>query len=577
MLRIVRADLQQVRAVGESTRVAGANWLGPALVAASLTALLFLPYFLACQTARPGAVFTGLIMNPEDSQSYFAKMLQGYDGAWRYRIPFTPEAHEPAFVGGFYLALGHAARVTGMSLEAIWHLARGLAGFGLFVVAYGFIASFLQRHGERWLAYLLAVTGSGLGWLLFLLGQPYWLDTFPVDFRMPEAHLFFTAMTFPHVAVGSLLLLLSFRWLARGLNLQAPSWRHGLAAGGANLLLAIVYPFLIYLVLLGSALYLGLQLARERRDRWAAQLRGILAPGLLAFVPPAPLVLTYAWVLRTNPVYRAWDAQAGTPSPPWPHYLLAYAPYLLLGALALWQARRPAGTVSGDADSGEWLILWAWLLAVALLVYAPLPAQRRFVQGAQVPLAMVATVGWTRVALPWLAQRRLVQRLAARPRYSVAGLQRLATVLLVVLLALSNVYVFASVSFSNVVQQPDLLFRTTAEMDAVRWLREQGERGGVVLGSYQTGNLVAARAGNPVFIGHWAETVDFAEKEELVARFFDAATADSWRQEMLADYDVRYVWWGPREQALGDFRADESKYLRPVYENQVVILAVASE
>jgi hypothetical protein len=60
-----------------------------------------------------------------------------------------------------------------------------------------------------------------------LLGQPYWLDTFPVDFRMPEAHLFFTAMTFPHVAVGSLLLLLSFRWLARGLNLQAPSWRQG--------------------------------------------------------------------------------------------------------------------------------------------------------------------------------------------------------------------------------------------------------------------------------------------------------------------------------------------------------------
>jgi hypothetical protein len=304
--------------------------------------------------------------------------------------------------------------------------------------------------------------------------------------------------------------------------------------------------------------------------------KGILAPGLLAFLPPAPLVLYYAWVLRTNPVFRAWDAQAGTPSPPWPHYCWLTRRTC---CSARWRSGRPGASGYGDddADSGEWLILWAWLLAVALLVYAPLPAQRRFVQGAQVPLAIVATVGWVRVVLPWLAQRRLVQRLARRPRYSVAGLQRLATVLLVVLLALSNLYVFASVSFSNVVQQPDLLFRTTEEMAAVRWLREQGERGGVVLGSYQTGNLVAARAGNPVFIGHWAETVDFAEKEELVARFFDAATADSWRQELLADYGVRYVWWGPREQELGAFRPEEAAYLQLARDGQIQLYEVATE
>ena len=41
------------------------------------------------------------------------------------------------------------------------------------------------------------ILGSGLGWVLFLFGQTYWLGAFPVDFKMPEAHLFFSAMTLP--------------------------------------------------------------------------------------------------------------------------------------------------------------------------------------------------------------------------------------------------------------------------------------------------------------------------------------------------------------------------------------------
>lgn len=535
----------------------------------TLILLLFLPYALGYLAARPGLTFTGLLMNPEDSHTYFAKMLQGYDGAWRYRIPFTPETHEPAFVGGFYLMLGHLARIMGLSLETIWHLARLVASLLLFLAAYAFITSFVPNRGQQRLAYLLALTGSGLGWLLFLLGQPYWLETFPVDFRMPEAHLFFTALTFPHVAVGSVLLLLSFWSMAHAFSLAAPLWRYGLAAGVANLLLSIVYPFLIYLVLLGAAVYVVLQLFAGAPVRWR-QLQSALLPGLLAFLPPAPLVLYYAYVLRTNPVFRAWDAQAGTPSPPWPHYLLAYAPYLFLGALALIRYRSEQG---GNRDRRR-LILWAWLLAVALLIYAPLPAQRRFVQGAQVPLSILAAAGWAHVALPWLARRRLVATLARRPRYSMAGLLRLATVCLVVLLALSNLYVLASVCVSSVVQQPDPLFRPTTEMEAARWLRTAGERGAVLLGSYQTGNLVAARAGNPVLLGHWAETVDYEEKEALVRRFFAAGTGNGWRRDLLVQYGVHYVWWGPREQALGTFAPDEAPYLQLVYADGVAIYEV---
>jgi uncharacterized membrane protein len=96
----------------------------------------------------------------------------------------------------------------------------------------------------------------------------------------------------------------------------------------------------------------------------------------------------------------------------------------------------------------------------------------------------------------------------------------------------------------------------------------------VVLGAYQTGNWVAARAGNRVVLGHWAETVAVGEKETAVSQFFAVATADSWRQALLRRYGIRYVWHGPREQALGTFNPATAPYLHPVYRNDTITLYV---
>ncbi|MCA9972968.1 MAG: hypothetical protein KC425_22275, partial [Anaerolineales bacterium] len=99
-----------------------------------LTCLMALPYAVAYLAAPADLAFTGLIMNPEDSQTYFAKILQGFDGAWQYTIPFTPEPHAPALVGIFYVWLGRLARLLGLAPIVIWHAARVVAQLILFGV-----------------------------------------------------------------------------------------------------------------------------------------------------------------------------------------------------------------------------------------------------------------------------------------------------------------------------------------------------------------------------------------------------------------------------------------------------------
>ncbi len=535
-------------------KVTRSEWLWALAVSTLLVAILSLPYLLGHTLARPGTFFTGLVMNPEDSQSYFAKMLQGFNGQWQYTIPFTPEPHRPAFIGGFYLALGQLARFLGLTLVQIWHLARAITGLFLFLVTFGFIARFLQKPRWRWTAFLLATVGSGLGWLLLVFNQTQWLGGFLVDFRMPESHLFFIALTYPHVAAGTGLLLLIYWFYLRGLDATRRAWRYALVAGLANLILAIVYPFLIYLVAATIGLHWLYLVMRARRFLWPEA-----AALLLMFAIPLPLYLYYAYTYQVNDVYRAWAEQAGTLSPPWPHYLIAYGLLLVPALLPLF---RKTGRRALDTAT---IFLWLWIVAAAVLLYAPMGQQRRFVQGLQVPLAILATVGLRDVVIPSLASTRAFQRLAARPRYSADGLATLFLFAFVAFSAISSLYLLADASAMTAIVQPYPFFRTEEEAAAIDWLRDNANPSGVVLATYETGNYVAAHAGSPVVIGHWAETVNWGQRLADSSAFYGVAVEDDWRREFLQANNVRYVWHGPLERAYGAYDPGQSSFLEPLY------------
>ncbi len=530
------------------------EWLIALVIAAAVVAVLTIPYWLGYGLARPGMVYNGLVMNAEDSQSYFAKMLQGYDGHWLYTIPFTPEPHQPAFLGGFYLALGHLARWLAVPLAFIWHASRAIAGLILFMTTFSFVATFLPQGDMRWTAYLLSVLGSGLGWLLFALNQTEWLGAFPVDFKMPEAHLFFTGLTFPHVALGTALIMLSFWLILRGFQGGRKAWLFGLMAGLTNLLLGIVYPFLIYLIVATVGLYWLFLCLRVKEILWSRA--GV---AILAFILPAPLFLYYAYIQQVNEVFRAWADQATTLSPPWPHYLVAFGLLFLLALLPVIRRNKP----HGEADTA---FLWAWIICAALLLYAPLNPQRRYVQGLQVPLSILATMGIFQVVLPWVEGSRLFRWLVARPRYSDRGLRNFLLFAFLVFMSLSNLYLLADVSFTAGFRQPYPFFRSRDEVVAVDWLRANSDRSAVVMAAYQTGNFLAARAGNPVVLGHWAETMHWTDRMVDAQRFYSAQTMDSWRRDFLRQQNVKYVWYGPQERFLGDFSPGEVDYLTPVYQ-----------
>jgi hypothetical protein len=219
---------------------------------------------------------------------------------------------------------------------------------------------FLKDSLGRWVAYLLAIFGSGLGWLLFVMNQPNWLGETPVDFKMPEAHIFFTALTFPHVAIGVALVLLSFRFYLRALDRKNNVWLDASLAGSANLALAIVYPFMIYPVFLACLLFLLYRIIISRR--MLAREAIVLAT---CFIIPAPLLLYYALTLATNQ-FSAPGAQS--------QFVAATTCCLRLMVQSFCHPH------AGHTE----LVFVVLVIAVALLAYAPL-TRRAICRGCPCP------------------------------------------------------------------------------------------------------------------------------------------------------------------------------------------------
>lgn len=545
-------------------RIERSEWVIAGTIALSLTMVLQVPYVLGYLTANPGTEYSGLLVNLSDVTYYVAIHL-GIQGEWLYRIRFTGEPHAGAFLYTFYLALGHLARVLNMDAVLMWHVSRAVLSFILFLVVYGFISYFIQDPHRRRVAFLLAILGAGFDLFRSSFDALDPASAVPLDLRMPEAHLFFSTFTYPHYSAAIALMLILIWCGLRGLTENVSRFtRVALGVGGAlaSVGVVVVYPFLVFSTagILGG--YYFYMLARAKRILWR---EGIFLA--LLFLPAVPLLWYYQRVLATNEVIRLWNEQVNTLSPSPVHYLLTYGAYLVP---AVWNLRRVR---FGDVESRpRRALLWIWLIVVAVLLYAPLNAQRRFVEGVQVPLAILATTGLYETVLPQVMETRWFRVLAQAPNYSAGGLRTLLVVIFIGVVSLASVFVYTSAVLTNTIVQPYPFFRSQDELAAMDWLSQNASSEDIVFATYYTGAWLPHRAGTRAFIGQYYETAHFFEKLTETRVFFDGGTTNQTRAELLRAQNISYLFYGSSERETGQFDPSKVPFLQRVYAKEDVAI-----
>ncbi len=456
-----------------------------------------LPYlWLHTWAARNDRTFVWLLYNLPDGLSYYAKMRQGLEGSWRFRLPYTADAAPSAYLFLYYLALGHLARVTGLSLPAVFHLAR-VAGIGALVAALGrWLQALPMTAAKRRLAWF---------WVMLAVGMEPWVFLLGIIALLAEASPFLSSLLNPHFPLTLALMLLALhpRWPER---LRSRSWRAALPLALLGAGLAVLAPFAV--VVVGTTwvlLALGEGLTRRPGRAWRAPLTMAVAFGLGAL----PYMAYGYWAVQTDPYLRSWNAQNQTPLYPWPAMLALFAPW--------WWGLR-----TGLRAPRRWAVPLAWFLAAWGWALLPLNLQRRMLTGALIPLVALTVAGWP--------ENRLKQR-------SLAFVALVAGSWLFYLLG----PVLRSEAFvSNTLSRADVA--------ALAWLNAQPADGRVLTGP-DMGLFVPAYTHQRVFYGHKFESVPAQEEKAWVLRVLCSPDGD-WAQAEMRRRRVRWVLWTAREDAL---------------------------
>ncbi len=499
-----------------------------------LSLLVTLPYFYGILISDPIHYFSGFIIGLEDGHSYLAKMQQGRSGYWLFRLVYTPEPHQGALFFIYYILLGKLAGLSGFSNLIIFHLSKFFTIPFALLAFYRFTAYFTPTIKIRKVAFLIFGFSGGLGWLWLASGGTAELGHMPVDLWAPDASFFLAALTYAHLPLSQGLFLLltvsSVEFLKNGQK------KYGFQAAGYGLLVSLVHPYRLPILGLLLGLYALWQFYKQPRSLQSRLLRLLIIVG-----PATPYLIYVLSVFYNNPAFAAWREQSLTFSPAPIHYLLGFGATLLLALVGFRVAPRYAG-------QSPYNFLRLWLVVVPLLLYVPLGLQRRFLDGYQAPLALLAAIG-----VIWL-----FESLGKRLPFVAT------TLLLLIVMSLTNI-LLTGLAIMAVTQRSEQIFIAGSQIQAAAWLA-QHSKDEVILSSYQSGNFLPTRANVRTFAGHGPETINSEAKQEQIVRFFDRKVPEAWRVELLKQFNIAYIYYGPAEQTLGDFVPAKAPYLEKIYD-----------
>ena len=508
-----------------------------------------LPYLYGYLSSPPNKQFMGLVLDVPDHGQYLS-WWRGFQNSVFISNKLTPEPSEPVFFNLLWWMLAQVSRWTGLGYAPVYQAFRWVAGGSFLWATYRLIALFLPDERRRRTAFALVTFSSGLGWVLVVL--KYTLTKgkllFPLDVYVAEGNSFLCILGYPHFAFAVTFIALTFEFIWRGW--KEKQTKYMVVAGLLALLLGWMHAYDLLLIYGITGTFVLLTWLRQHAFPWRLFWGGMIVFTLSCSGAIYSVILTTVDPLWEEVLAQFSNAGVYTPSPP--HMVILFGFPLIL-AVVTWI--RLAWKKQWDEEN---LFVMGWFLAGALLNYIPTDFQIHMPNSWQIPMMLLATKGLYDFAVPAVARWKFGIRNSA----SATGdrLRRLVVVAFVLAVLPTNVYLWAW-RFVDLARHDYPFYLYRDDEAALDWLRENTSPEDVVLCSLTVGQYLPAISGNVAFLAHWAQTVNFYDKQDRVARFFDTATLDVERVETLRAFGVDYVLHGPAERMLGDYDPANAPWL----------------
>jgi hypothetical protein len=528
------------------SEIEGSEWRFVILFALGILAVTSLPYLFGHLTSPDDRVFMGIAYGVSDTAQYFS-WLRDFQNHFFIDNHLTPEPNAKIFMNLQWWLLAQLARILSLTHLQVFHVFRTLAIAAFALVTYWFISLCFVERKQRRTAFLIVQVGSGLGWFWVVLKYliPSRGFTFPFDVYTIEPNSFLSQMAFPHFTAAAALIILVFGLMMIAARRQ--QWRYTLIASGFALILGLSHAYdllLVYVVVGLYMLFVWLRDGFSWRMFWQVFVLVIISCG--------PAFYSVYMTSSRFPVWHAVLTQfdlAGAWTPD-PFHLL-----FLLGLPFIVALMGFDGFVPLRERSLPQVFVRIWFMANLFLVYLPVNFQIHYLNGWQLPIAILATE---------VLYRRIVPFASKWPARSARTLAKWLPVVLILAVLPTNLYLLAW-RFIDLGRYRHPYFIHRNEDAALEWLADHASADQVVFCTRTVGQYVPSRTGARPFLGHWAMTKDLHEKQGIVASFFDATTTDAERKAVLSDFSVDYVLLGTAERELGDFDPSSVSYLSPCF------------
>ncbi|KKR48606.1 MAG: hypothetical protein UT86_C0004G0092 [Candidatus Magasanikbacteria bacterium GW2011_GWC2_40_17] len=518
------------------------EWIFISIISGLLIIITAVPYLYGWLMTPPNYSFLGNgFFNSHDNHVYYAYIEQVKAGHFLLKDVFTSETQKP-FLNIFWLLAGLLASFFHLGPIFTLHFLRIILIPLFVIIAYKFALLAYENDAKKELKIRLAILflffTAGFGGLICLFNKNF---SSPLEVWWPEAYAFLSSYFSPHFIASWTLLLLSFYFLIKGL--KENSYKKICYAGLFGLFLIQFHTFYLALIAPVSLIFLIYS-----KNLIKDAVKKIILYNLF-FVPA---VAYYFFMIASDEVMgqRLFNNLMLTPNSP-TKIILAFGLIIPLAIIAFLNLLKEKNNLAK-------IFLNIWFISVPFLILSKLPFERRLIEGWQFPAIILA------VDSIFLIKNKF----APFKKISALIFNRLTFFLIFIFPLIFIYFILFNVYYNPGERQ---FYLPNEVKDSLVWLKNKGTYDDIVLSSTYTGLAAAFMADKTVFIGHGFETLDSRKKMKQMAWFFQTNTEDDLKKEMLKNWNIKYLIFGPYEKALNSiYEPDQKKYLTKIYSQKGV-------
>lgn len=515
----------------------------------SLYLLIFMIPTIIGFTTNTDMHFSGLT-STTDGDNYISLMNQAKEGHILFTNMYTSEEVPYLNIRPTFMLAGWLSYITHLPNIFIYHLFR-ILGFLLFIFFLEKLLGLIFKNKEeKNTAIFMTLFASGIGFCFKILTIFGIKQYGSIDQWVTDANNFLILQSHPHTIFSIALMTATIYYFLK--------WYKTLKL--KHLIISAIYTFILGFIHLFDVITLGLAIGFLLLDEIIIKkkidfkkIKHLLLFGAIISIP-----FIYTYIMFNNPTYAAWNDQNVLKTPKFLHIIFGYGiMFFSFITYIIYILINNKNNNNYKKIKPEIKIILFWIISVLILIYSPFNIQRRFIEGAHIPFAIITTLFLFEILKPYIK---------IKTNKKIANL---AIILIIIAMIPTNIlHLFnSSININNergTYPYDVNHYLYPEEHEALLWLKENSLPNSIIISTYNIGNHIPAYMNQRVYLGHWAQTIDLEKKKSDIDNYFK-------NQKEIELEKNTYIWYGIDEKKLNpEFKQPKDSEL--IFQNKKIII-----